>query len=117
MPDVELVSLGLVCRRALWPCLILLAFSSRLTSAAPLEIGGGKIDIVFDSDDSDFPRPLAVEWITTAARAVTQYYGRYPVSHAVVRIHDVAGDRIGSGETFGTHDGGMITVEVGRATT
>ena len=84
--------------------------------AVPIEIGGGKIDVVFESNEPGFPRVLALEWITTAARAVTKYYGRYPVAHAVVRVRPVAGDWIGSGKTFGTSDGGVITVSVGRST-
>jgi hypothetical protein len=86
-------------------------------SAAPIEIGGGKIDVVFESNPPDFPRALVLEWITTAARAVTKYYGRYPVAQAVVRVHPVAGDRIDSGKTFGTREGGLIKVSVGRSTT
>ncbi|MGI8435844.1 MAG: hypothetical protein ACR2NX_02920, partial [Chthoniobacterales bacterium] len=34
-----------------------------------------------------------------------------------VRIRSVEGDRIGSGKTFGTGEGGLIKVEVGRSTT
>lgn len=97
----------------------LLALSTLFASpspAAPIEIGGGKIDVVFESNDSDFPRALALEWITTAARAVTKYYGRYPVAHALVRVRPVAGDRIGSGKTFGAPSGGVITASVGRST-
>ena len=87
------------------------------TSAAPIEIGSGKIDVDFESSAPDFPRALVTAWVTTAARAVTKYYGRFPVEHLVVRIHEVACDRINSGKTFGTRDGGVITVSVGRSTT
>ena len=86
-------------------------------SGAQIEIGGGKIDVVFEPNDPDPPRTLVLEWIMTAARAVTTYYGRYPVAHAVVRIRSVLGDRIESGRTFGTPDGGQITIAVGRSTT
>jgi len=88
------------------------------STAAPttVEIGGGRIEIVFPKDDPDFPNALAREWIETAARAVTQYFGRFPVGHLVVRIHSAAVDRIGGGKTFGTSDGGVITVSVGRST-
>ena len=34
-----------------------------------------------------------------------------------MRVQAVAGDRIGSGKTFGTSDGGVITVSVGSSTT
>jgi len=85
--------------------------------AAPLEIGGGKIDVDLSPNDSDFPRAPVLEWVSTAARAVTKYYGRYPVDHVVVRIQEIDGDRINSGKTFAAYDGAVITVDVGRATT
>ena len=85
-------------------------------STGPIKMGGGRIDVVFLGNDPGFPRALALEWINTAARAVTKYYGRYPVSHAVIRVRLVGGDRIDSGRTIGTSDGGLITVVVGRST-
>ncbi len=96
--------------------LVLITLFATPSPATPIEIGGGKIDVVFESNDPDFPRAPALEWITTAARAVTKYYGRYPVAHAVIRVRPVAGDRIGSGKTFGTREGGVITISVGRST-
>jgi len=41
-------------------------------AAVPIEIGGGRIEIVFSEDDSDFPRALTREWVATAAGAVTK---------------------------------------------
>src|SRR5258707_76083 len=49
--------------------------------------------------------------------AVTKYYGRYPVPYAIVRVESIEGDRIGSGKTFGSLDGGVIRIAVGRTTT
>lgn len=80
-------------------------------------MGGGKIEVTFDENDPDFPEALALEWITSAARAVTSYYGRFPVAHVLIRIRPAAGDLIENGKTFGTREGGRITVVVGRATT
>ena len=48
---------------------------------------------------------------------MTKYYGRFPVSHLTIRVRATAGDRIDSGKTFGTPEGGVITVSVGRSTT
>ena len=92
------------------------AFGVSAVTACPLEIGGGKIDVVFDEPAPAFPQKLALVWIETAARAVSSYYGRFPVAHVVVRVRATAGDRIEGGKTFGVHDGGRITVEVGRGT-
>ncbi len=101
----------------LFTCVFAFLFHAFPASAESLAIGGGQIEIAFPPNDRDFPRTFALEWITTAARAVTKYYGRYPVAHLRIRIREVAGDRIDSGRTFGTRDGGVITVSVGRSTT
>ena len=96
----------------------LAVFNSDATSASTdLEIGGGKIEIEFRASDSSFPRDLSLEWIRTAARAVTSYYGKFPVPHLRIRVRAVDGDRIGSGRTFGTENGGVISIAVGRSTT
>lgn len=79
-------------------------------------MGGGTIEVGFEANDPGFPKALALDWITTAAQAVTKYYGRFPVAHALIRIRPVAGDRIEAGRTFGTSEGGLITVAVGRST-
>ncbi|MGH8093745.1 MAG: hypothetical protein ACREIF_09770 [Chthoniobacterales bacterium] len=98
-------------------CLFLALAPVLPVAAASIEIGGGKIDVDLPPNESDFPRVLVTAWVTTAARAVTKYYGRYPVDHVLVRIHEVAGDGIDSGKAFGTRDGGVISVSVGRSTT
>ncbi len=103
--------------RILFKCVFACLVHALPTSAESLAIGGGRIEIAFPPNDPDFPRTLALEWITTAAQAVTDYYGRFPVERVKIRIRAVAGKRIGSGRTFGTRSGGLITVEVGRATT
>ncbi len=87
------------------------------TSRGAIEVGGGRIDVVFEDAAADFPQALALDWIATAARAVTSYYGRFPVAHVVVRIRASEGDEIENGRTFGADDGGRISVVVGRATT
>ncbi len=110
------MSAGFRCGCALGAIFLGALFCQPLSAAEPIEIDGGRIEIVFPDGDSDFPRALAREWVATAARAVTKYYGRFPVPHVSVRIRAVEGNRIGSGKTFGTPDGGVITVSVGRST-
>jgi hypothetical protein len=107
------------CKRRLLAILLAATFGSSLitVAAADFEIGGGRIEIEFSEVESNFPRDLTLEWIRNAARAVISYYGRFPVSHLRIRIRSMEGDRIGSGKTFGTEDGGVITIAVGRSTT
>lgn len=99
-----------------------LFWTSLLLTHAPMahgaiEVGGGKIDVVFEGAGADFPQALALHWITTAARAVTSYYGRFPVAHVVIRVRAIEGDEIANGRTFGSENGGRIMVAVGRETT
>jgi len=79
-------------------------------------IGGGRIDVAFESKETGVPQGTLFAWIETAARAVTKYYGRFPVAHVVVQVRSVTGDKIESGTTYGTHDGGLIRIAVGRGT-
>ncbi len=71
-----------------------------------LQIGGATIEVSFDSGQFDLPRPALLEWVATGARAVSRYYGRFPVAHASVEIEMAAGRRGGriNGVTYG--DGG-----------
>ncbi|HEX4667088.1 MAG TPA: hypothetical protein VH207_10840 [Chthoniobacterales bacterium] len=100
-----------------WTAILLGVLFAPLANAAQVDIGGSKIEIVFLSETSDEFEALVREWITTAARAVTSYYGRFPVPDVTVRIRIVDGDHIDSGKTFGTSDGGVIEASVGRSTT
>ena len=43
-----------------------------------LKEGGGEIEVSFESDGFDLPRTALLEWVRTAARAVSAYYGRFP---------------------------------------
>jgi hypothetical protein len=87
-----------------------------LPARAQIEIGGGRIEVEFTSQKTGVPRDIILAWIETAARAVTKYYGRYPVPHLTVRVAPFDGHGIRSGKTFGQGDGGLITISVGRST-
>lgn len=100
----------------MWRSSLLLTVLVAPLGQAQIEVGGGRIDVVFESEETGVPQERILNWVKTAARAVTSYYGHYPVQHATVRIRWIAGDRIGSGHTIGTRDGGIINVEVGGAT-
>ena len=51
-----------------------------------LEIGETTIDVSFDSDQFDLERAALLDWVMQSARAATAYFGRFPVTHAQVRI-------------------------------
>src|SRR5260370_35590065 len=64
---------------------------------AQIEVGGGRIDVVFESKDTGVPRTMLVAWIKTAASAVAKYYSRYTVPHPAVRVDHIEAARSGPG--------------------
>lgn len=68
--------------------------------------GGAAIQIDFAPGPLDLGRGPVVQWVQTAARAVSAYYGRFPVPRARVLIVPAAGRRgVLSGTTWGAVDG------------
>ncbi len=85
-----------------------LAGSGRLSFArgddpAVLRIGGAMIEVSFDSDQFDLPRQAMLDWVATGARAVSGYFGKFPVPSARLVIAIAPGRRGGrvSGVTYG----------------
>jgi hypothetical protein len=81
---------------------------------AQIEIGGGKIDVVFSSTPDEPLRKLVLDWVASSARAVTVYYGKSPVSHLQLRLRLFEGRGVRGGRTTGWN-GASITIAVGRA--
>ena len=54
-------------------------------------------------------------WIHSAARAVSLYYGRFPVAHLTLLVRSGSGSGVRHGVTYAT-DGGLIRISVGRET-
>jgi len=78
---------------------------------------GGEIEIHFqDGPSFALPREAFIRWVHAAAEAVTAYYGRYPVPHVDIEITPEEGHGVHGGTTY-AHNGGLITVSVGRHTT
>jgi hypothetical protein len=78
--------------------------SSR-TSLAPatIMVGSGTINIEFAPGHLELPSTLVIGWVLAAARAVTTYYGRFPVQEANVLIVPVEHrGGILSGTSWGT---------------
>ncbi|MBV8640434.1 MAG: hypothetical protein JO070_03535 [Verrucomicrobia bacterium] len=83
---------------------------------AQLKIGGGTIDISFDPPPSAPLRQFVLDWIATAARAVTTYYTKYPVPHVAIAVSFHDGEGVDSGRAFGWEHA-HISISVGSATT
>jgi hypothetical protein len=79
---------------------------SAQSAPSVLKIGGAVIEVTFSSDQFDLPRPALLDWISTGARAVSGYFGHFPVPRAsleIVMAPERRGGRI-NGVTYG--DGG-----------
>jgi hypothetical protein len=84
--------------------------------SAQLKIGGGTIDVTFDRTPSEDLRKLVLDWVATAARAVSTYYTKYPVPHVVIAVNLHDGRGVDSGRAFGWEHA-HISISVGLATT
>ena len=82
----------------------------------PLEIGRGRIDLVFAAAPDEKLHKLVREWVQSCARAVAVYYGTFPVDRVLIRIRLFEGRGVRSGQTFG-YDGAFIKIAVGRSST
>jgi hypothetical protein len=59
----------------------------------------------FASGEMDLAHPQIVSWIETAAKAVSLYYGKFPVASARVLVQPIAGERgVLTGTTWGDVD-------------
>jgi hypothetical protein len=81
-----------------------------------LDIGGSIIHVAFAPGDITLPREKLLDWIRMSARAVTTYYGRFPVSSLRLLLVPVDGGRIRGGTTWG-YRGAAIRIPLGRDST
>ena len=93
-----------------------LAFPARAQDKEQLQIKGATIDISLDPAPAEDLRKLVLNWIETAARAVTVYYERYPVGHVSIDVNIDDEEGVHSGRASGW-DGAQISISVGRSTT
>jgi hypothetical protein len=81
-----------------------------------LEVGEASIDVSFDSDQFDIDRAALFDWVMQSARAATAYFGRFPVTHAQVRLLRSPGARVSNGVSFG-EPGARCRITVGQHVT
>ena len=82
-------------------------------------MGGASIQIDFSPGKVDLPEADVVQWITNAARAVSAYYGKYPMPRErilVIFVDDRSG--VGGGTTWGGVGGfpAFTRIHVGQHT-
>ncbi|MBV9644264.1 MAG: hypothetical protein JO334_11880 [Verrucomicrobia bacterium] len=83
---------------------------------AKLQVGGATIDVSLDPAPPAALRKLVLNWIATAARAVSIYYTKFPVSHVDIAVNFHEGEGVGSGRAFGWKHA-HISISVGQSTT
>jgi hypothetical protein len=81
-----------------------------------IEVGDSTLNVSIDSDQFELGRTALLDWVTRSAKAVTAYFGRFPVAHARVHITVSPLGRVSHGVSFG--DGGAhCNISVGRHAT
>jgi hypothetical protein len=82
----------------------------------PITVGGGTLNVAFAPGELALPRSAIMEWLETSAKAVSVYFGKFPVASARVLIVPDPGDGVQGGTTFGFR-GAAIRLLVGSDAT
>jgi hypothetical protein len=98
---------------------LFLLLSSLVAAQEPAQVtsGGATIEVSFAPGKFDVGRDAVLAWVTNAANAVSEYFGRFPVAHPRVMVRLSEGrSGVFHGTTFGGR-GGFTRISVGQATT
>lgn len=91
-----------------------------ITASHDLKIGGAVLKVDFAAGDLDLPQDAILNHVAMAARAVSTYYGRFPVNRDRILIVPSEGrDGIGQGTTWGDMAGfpAMTRIRIGQHAT
>jgi len=80
------------------------------------QIAGSEIDVVFGSPVSDGLRELVLDRIKLSAKAIVNYYRRYPVQEVRIDVSPHFGRGVSGGRASGW-DGARIRIGVGKEST
>jgi hypothetical protein len=78
-----------------------------------LDVPSGVIHIAFGAGEFALPKAQILEWVATSAKAVSTYYGRFPVKSLRLLFAPVEGSRVRGGTTWG-YRGAAIRIPLGR---
>ena len=78
-----------------------------------LEVPGGVIHVAFAPGEISLPREKVLDWIRRSAKAVSAYYGRFPVTSLKLLLVPVDGSHVRGGTTW-AYRGAAIRVLLGR---
>ena len=82
----------------------------------PIAIGGATLNVGFAPGKFALPRGALMGWLETSAKAVTVYFGKFPVGSARILIVPVPGGEVQGGASFG-YRGAAIRLLVGSDVT
>ncbi len=91
-----------------------------IQSTETLKIGGASLQVDFAAGALDLPTAQVLPWVQRAAKAVTVYYGRFPLQTARILIVPAAGERgVMQGTTWGDMHGmpGFTRIRLGQHST
>ncbi len=78
-----------------------------------IDVHDGAIHVAFAPGDIALPKDRILDWVRASARAVSNYYGRFPVKSLKLLLVPVDGRRVRGGTTW-SYRGAAIRVLVGR---
>ncbi len=81
-----------------------------------LEISGGTIHVAFAPGNMALPQEKVLDWVRASAKAVSTYYGRFPVNSLRLLLVPIDGPRVRGGTTWG-YRGAAIRIPLGRDST
>jgi hypothetical protein len=84
--------------------------------ATPVKVRGAMFSVRFAPGAFALPRSAFIAWIERSAKAVSVYYGRFPVAEVRLLIVPAPGSGVQRGTSFGYH-GAAIRLIIGRDTT
>jgi hypothetical protein len=78
-----------------------------------IDVPGGVVHVGFAPGELALPKDKILDWVKTSAKAVSTYYGRFPVNSLRLLLVPVDGPRVRGGTTWG-YRGAAIRVLLGR---
>lgn len=82
----------------------------------PIAVPGGTLELAIGPGETELSRAELARWVADGARAVSTYWGRFPMPGALVLIAITEGGRAGGGKTL-SGGGGTVVMRVGSRAT
>jgi hypothetical protein len=83
--------------------------------ASPINVGGAALNVAFAPGEFALPRSALIAWLERSAKAVSVYYGRFPVASVRLLIVPAPGSGVQKGTSFG-YRGAAIRLIIGSDT-